>query len=203
LARTDEAVAHSIEHGFADFEVRARFFQGALLARSGDPQRGIELMRNAIAAADSNAARHRRTLYLGHMAAAHADLGQPEAGLNLLDEAIQMAETADERFFEAELHRLRGHILLALGREGEAEAELLGALTIARQQQARWWELRAATSLAKHWHDEGKHMQAYSLLQPAYGWFTEGFDTPSLKSAKLLLDELRGLSVVQTPAGSG
>src|SRR5262249_31668228 len=152
-------------------------------AQSGDLQRGTELMRDANAAAHSNTARHRRTLYLGHMAAAEADLGQPEVGLNLLDEAMQLADKTEERFFEAELHRLRGHILLALGREGEAEAELLKALTIARQQQARWWELRAVTSLAKHWHNQRKYMQAYSLLQPAYAWFTEGFQTPSLKNA--------------------
>jgi class 3 adenylate cyclase/tetratricopeptide (TPR) repeat protein/ABC-type transport system involved in cytochrome c biogenesis ATPase subunit len=202
-AQADEAVAHSIEHNFADYEVRARFIQGALLAQGGDPQQGIELMRDALAAADSNSAGNRRTLYLGLIAAAYGNLGQPELGLNLLDEAIQTAETIGERFFEAELHRLRGDILLALGREGEAEAELLRALTIARQQQARWWELRAATSLARHWHNQGKYMQAYSLLQPAYAWFTEGFDTPSLKSAKALLDQLGELSVTQTQAGAG
>jgi predicted ATPase len=67
-------------------------------------------------------------------------------------------------------------------------------LTIAHQQQARWWELRAATSLAKHWHDEGKYLESYSLLHPIYEWFVEGFDTASLKDAKALLDELRNLS---------
>jgi predicted ATPase len=94
-------------------------------------------------------------------------------------------------------------MLLMLRREGEAEAELLRALTIARQQQARWWELRAATSLAKHWHSQNKYIQAHSLLQPAYGWFVEGFDTPSLKSAKALLDELGDLSTSQTQSGAG
>jgi predicted ATPase/class 3 adenylate cyclase len=202
-AHAGEAVAHSIEHNFADYEVRARFVQGALRAQGGDPQHGIEVMRNALAAADRNSARNRRTLYLGHIACAHASLGQPEVGLNLLDEAIQTVETMEERFFEAELHRLRGDILLALDREGEAEAELSRALTIAEQQQARWWGLRAATSLAKHWRHQGKCTQAYSLLQPAYGWFVEGFDTPSLKSAKALLDELKDLSVMQAQAGSG
>jgi predicted ATPase len=74
------------------------------------------------------------------------------------------------------------------------EAGLRRALTIAQQQQARWWELRAATGLAKHWHDEGKYLEAYSLLQPVYSWFVEGFDTTDLKNAKALLDELRNLS---------
>ena len=116
---------------------------------------------------------YRRTLYLGHFASAHASLGQPEVGLGLLDEAIQTAETTNERFFEAELYRLRGEMLLTLGKTGEAEAGLRRALTIAQQQQARWWELRAAASLARHWHDEGNSLEAYSLLQPVYSWFVE------------------------------
>ena len=118
-AHANEAVAHSIEHNFADYEVRARFVQGVLLAQGGDPEHGIELMRNAIAAADSNSAQNRRTLYLGTIASAHASLGRPELGLNLLDEAIRTAEEKDERFFEAELHRLRGDMLLMLRREGK------------------------------------------------------------------------------------
>jgi tetratricopeptide (TPR) repeat protein len=150
-AHADEAMTHSIEHGLADYEQRARFIQGALLAQSGDPQRGIELMQRAIAVIGRANSVNRRTLYLGHSAAAHASLGQAEVSLDLLDEAIQTADKINERFFEAELHCLRGKILLTLGRRGEAEAELRRALTIARQQQARWWELRAATSLAKHW----------------------------------------------------
>jgi predicted ATPase len=85
--------------------------------------------------------------------------------------------------------------LLTLGRKGEAAADLQRALKIAQQQQARWWELRAATSLAKCWYDEGKSREAYSL-QPVYGWFVEGSDTTSLRDAKALLDELGDL-----PAG--
>jgi predicted ATPase len=198
-AHAEEAMAHSIEHSLPDFEQRARFIQGALLAQSGDPQHGIDLMREAMAAVERNNM-SRRTLYLGHLASAHANLGQPEVGLDLLDEAIQTAEITNERFFEAELHRLRGEMLLTLGRRSEAEAGLLRALTIARQQQAHWWELRAATSLAKHWRDEGKSLEAHSLLQPVYSWFVEGFDTTSLKDAKALVDELRDPSDPQTQA---
>jgi len=160
-------------------------------------------MRKALAVAEGNSERNRRTLYLGHIASAHASLGQPEVGLGLLDEAIQIAEATNEKFFEAELYRLRGTILLSLGKKGEAEAELQRALTIARQQQARWWELRAATSLAKHWHEEGRYVEARSLLQPVYGWFVEGFDTTDLKDAKALLDELRDLSGPQNQARRG
>jgi predicted ATPase len=119
----------------------------------------------------------------------------------LLDEAIQTAEITSERFFEAELYRLRGEMLLSLGKKAEAEAALRLALTVAQQQQAHWWELRAATSLAKHWHDEGRSIEARSLLEPVYGWFIEGFDTTYLKNAKTLLDELKDLSGPQTQAG--
>jgi tetratricopeptide (TPR) repeat protein len=202
-AYADEAIALSVEHGLTSPDHRARFFRGALLAQNGDPQRGIELMRNAIAAAEGNAERNRRTLYLCHLASAHASLGQPEVSLDLLDEAIQTAEITSERFFEAELYRLRGEMLLTLGKKGEAEAGLQRALTIAQQQQARWWELRAATSLAKHWHEEGRYVEACSLLQPVYGWFVEGFDTTDLKDAKALLDELRDLSGPQNQARRG
>jgi predicted ATPase len=189
----NEAMAHSIEHSFADYEQRARFIQGDLLAQSGDPQHGIELMQSAIAAIEGTNSVNRRTLYLGHSAPAHASLGQPEVGLGLLNKAIQTAELTDERFFEAELYRLRGKTLFTLGRKREAEADLHRALTIAQQQQARWWELRAATSLAKYWYDEGKYLEACSLLQPVYDWFVEGSDTTSLRDAKALLDELRHL----------
>jgi class 3 adenylate cyclase/tetratricopeptide (TPR) repeat protein len=191
-AFADEAVAHSIEHSLADYEQRARFIQGALLVQSGDPQHGIEVIDRAISAIDTNSL-NRRTLYLGHSAAAHASLGQPEVGLDLLDEAIQTAEKTNESFFEAELYRLQGTILLTLGSRSEGEAKLQRALTVAQQQQSRWWELRAATTLAKHWHDEGKFLQAYSLLQPVYESFVEGFNTTPLKDAKALLVQLRDL----------
>ena len=201
--RADEAMAHSIEHNLADYEQRARFIQGALLAQGSDPQHGIELMRSAFVAIERTNSVSRRTLYLGHYAAAHASLGQPGVGLDLLDDAIQTADKMDERFFEAELYHLRGKILLVLGRKGEAEAGLRRALTIAQQQQARWWEVRAATTLAKHWRDEGKYLEAYSLLEPVYNWFVEGFDTASLKNANALLGELRSLSTPHTQARRG
>jgi predicted ATPase len=192
-AHADKAIAYTIEHSLSEYEHRARFIQGALLAQSGDPRQGIEIMRNAMAAAEANSARNFRTLYLGHVACAHASLGQTNVGLGLLEEAIQTVETTSERFFEAELYRLRGGMLLTLGKKGEAEAALRQALAIAQQQQARWWELRAASSLGKHWRDEGKYVDARSVLEPAYTWFTEGFDTPDLARAKALLEELRDL----------
>jgi tetratricopeptide (TPR) repeat protein len=203
LANADEAIAISGENEFASPYQRARFFRGALLAQGGDPQLGNELMRKAVAAVEGHSEWSRRSLYLCQIASAHASLGQPEIGLDLLDEAIQMAEATSERFFEAELYRLRGKILLSLGKKGEAEAELQRALTIAQHQQARWWELRAATDLARHWHDEGRNVEANSLLQPIYTWFVEGFDTPDLKDAKVLLDKLGDLAGTQIQATRG
>jgi predicted ATPase len=131
------------------------------------------------------------------MASAHASLCQAEAGLILLDEAIQMAETTSERFFEAELYRLRGNMLLMLGRREEGEAELHRSLRIARQQGARWWELRAAISFAKHLQGSGEYREANSVLQPVYSWFVEGLDGPDLKEARKLVDELREQSALQ------
>jgi len=195
----DEAAAYSAEHG----ERWPRFAQGALLARNGDPQRGIELMRAAMAGAERNADRSRRTFNLGHVASAHARMGDIQAGLATLDQAFDIVETTNERFFEAELHRLQGTMLSALGKRSEADAALRRALTIARQQGARWWELRAAATLARHLGDEGKPREAYSVLQPVYSWFREGFETRDLKGAKALLDELGDVSGPQTRAHVG
>jgi class 3 adenylate cyclase/tetratricopeptide (TPR) repeat protein len=202
-AYADEAAAYSAEHGLADPEHWARFAQATRVAQNGDPQRGIELMRETMAAAESNADRTRRTFYLGHIASAHARMGEAQAGLAVLEQAFEIAEAKNERFFEAELHRLQGTMLSALGKEDEAEAALRRALTVARQQGARWWELRAATALARRLGDEGKQSEAYSVLQPVYGWFREGFDTRDLKGAKALLDELRDVSGLQTQAHLG
>jgi len=201
LARADEAISLSVDNEFASLYRRARFFRGALLAQAGELELGLELMRSALAEADRNTEGNRRTLYLCHIASAHASLGQPQVSLGLLDQAAQVAEATSEKFFEAELYRLRGMILLSLGKS-DAEADLQRALTIARHQQAGWWELRAATSLARLWHDQGRYIEAISLLQPIYAWFTEGFNTRDLKDAKSLLDQLRPLSGAQIQSAS-
>jgi predicted ATPase/class 3 adenylate cyclase len=190
-AYADEAAAYSAEHGLPDPEHWARFCQGALLAQRGQAQRGIALMREAMAAAESNANRSRRTFYLGHVASAHAIAGEGQAGLAALDQAFEIAEATNERFFEAELYRLQGIMLAALGNRNEAEAALRRAVTTAGQQGARWWELRAAVSLAQHLRDEGKRGEAVSVLHPVYSWFREGFNTQDFQDAKALLDELR------------
>ena len=120
----------------------------------------------------------------------HIDLGDLPAGLELIDTAIQTAEKTHERYFDAELHRMLGELHLAAANPAGAEAALQIAISVARRQHARLWELRAATRLARLWRDQGRHAEAHDLLAPVYAWFTEGFDTADLKEAKALLDEL-------------
>jgi predicted ATPase len=119
-------------------------------------------------------------------------MGQPEAGLTVLTEALTLTETTGERWYESELYRLKGQLLLQQASDNATEAETCfhHAMTIAQNQQARSWELRAATSLARLWQQQGKRQEAYDLLTPVYNWFTEGFDTADLKDAKALLDAL-------------
>src|SRR5262249_33126717 len=115
-----------------------------------------------------------------------------EAGLTALAEALTLTETTGERWYEPEMYRLKGALLLQQNADNqpEAEASFHHALDIARNQQAKSFELRAATSLARLWHQQGKRQEAHDLLAPIYSWFTEGFDTADLIDAKALLDEL-------------
>ena len=116
--------------------------------------------------------------------------GQPATGLEWLDEAVSIIEATGERWYEAEVRRLRGDLLGATGDGAAAEASFRHAIAVASKQQAKLFELRASTSLARLWGDQGKRTEARDLLAPIYGWFTEGFDTLDLKEAKALLDEL-------------
>ena len=132
------------------------------------------------------------TTWLPCLAIAYADLGQFDNAWRCIDEAMATIEITKERLFEAEVNRIAGEIALKSPEPDAAKAveyfEL--ALAVARQQQAKSWELRAAMSIARLWRDQGKVQQARELLAPVYGWFTEGFDTRDLKEAKALLDEL-------------
>jgi predicted ATPase len=116
--------------------------------------------------------------------------GQIEEAAARLDQALQLVEKTGERWFAAELDRQRGRLLLRQGDPEAAEELYRKALGIAREQEAKLWELRAAASLARLWRDQGRRPAARDLLAPVYGWFTEGFATPDLKEAKALLDEL-------------
>jgi predicted ATPase len=126
------------------------------------------------------------------LAMANADFGQFDEAWRCIGEAITAVETTGERWCEAEAHRVAGRLALLSPKRDEAKAQAYfdRALAIAREQQAKSWELRAAMSMARLWRDQGKRQQAHDLLAPIYGWFTEGFDTLDLKQAKALLDEL-------------
>jgi predicted ATPase len=130
--------------------------------------------------------------YLSYLAKAYAGVGQFEDACRCIGEAIAAVESTKEGWCEAEVHRTAGEIAL-LSTEpdaAKAEAYFARALSIARKQHTKSWELRAATSLARLWRDQDKRRQARDLLVPVYGWFTEGFDTLDLKEAKALLDDL-------------
>ena len=129
---------------------------------------------------------------LALLADVHGTIGEPEAGLTVLAEALTLAETTGERWYDPELYRLKGALLLqqSLDNQAEAEACFHHTLDIARNRQAKSLELRAATSLARLWQQRGKHQEAHDLLAPVYHWFTEGFDTADLQEAKALLEEL-------------
>jgi predicted ATPase len=132
------------------------------------------------------------SLYVSYLATAHANLGQFDEAWRCMGEAMTVVETTKERWFEAEANRIAGEISLLSHEPDDAkpEAYFERALTVARSQQAKSWELRAAMSMARLWRDQGKRDEARELLAPVYGWFTEGFDTLDLKEAKALLEEL-------------
>ena len=132
-------------------------------------------------------------LWLSYLARAYAELGEFDDAWRCIGEAMTaVVETTRETWFEAEINRIAGEIALLSPEPDAAKAEAYfeRALAVARQQQAKSWELRAAMSLARLWRDQGKPQQARELLAPVYGWFTEGFDTRDLKEAKALLDTL-------------
>ena len=128
--------------------------------------------------------------HIGLLARACEIAGQIEEALTLLDDALRIVERTGERWLEAELNRHKGQLLLRQGHPEAAEELYRKALSIAEEQDAKLWELRAAVSLARLRRDQGRRAEARDLLAPIYGWFTEGFDTPDLKEAKALLDEL-------------
>jgi predicted ATPase len=130
--------------------------------------------------------------YLSNFATAAARLGNFDRAWSSIREAVTMMDTTKETWTAAEVHRTAGEIALRSSKPDAAKAEACfdRALAIAREQQAKSWELRAATSMARLWREQGKRDEARALLAPIYGWFTEGFDTFDLKQAKALLDEL-------------
>jgi class 3 adenylate cyclase/predicted ATPase len=190
--RAEAALKLTAEHGFPLWEVCAAFWYGWALAASGEVTAGSAQMRSALAAKDGLGVVNQLPFLLGVLADICTQAGDPTEARDLLTEALGIVDRTQERWFEAELHRLRAEALLASSPSdsAEAEASLRHALAVAREQEARFWELRATTSLARLWRDHDKRIEARDLLAPIYGSFTEGFDTRDLKEAAALLAEL-------------
>jgi predicted ATPase len=150
----------------------------------------MSLLRSGSAAHRATGAETGTPYHIALLAAACEIAGQVEEALTLLDDALQVVEKTGERWFAAELNRHKGQLLLRQGHSEAAEELYRKALSIAQEQEAKLWELRAAASLARLRRDQGRHAEAHDLLASVYGWFTEGFDTPDLKDAKALLDTL-------------
>jgi predicted ATPase len=149
-------------------------------------------MRQGLAAIRAMGQKLSLPAYLARLAEACGNSGQAEEGLRLLVEALGHVDHTGERYYEAEVYRLKGELLLrqAVPDAPQAEACFQRALVVARRQQAKSWELRVALSLSRLWQQQGKRAEARQILAEVYGWFTEGFDTPDLQEAKVLLDEL-------------
>jgi predicted ATPase len=194
-ARSEELITLAAEQGFPHLLATGTFFRAwATLAAGGAIDVAIAEMRRGLAAKRATGAELKVPYYLGLLSDAHRRAGDVPAALQLIEDAFERAERTGERWFEPELHRLRGKALLISSELGcardAAEASFRRALSVAGAQGTHLWELRAATSLVRLWRDQGKRADARDLLAPVYGWFTEGFDTPDLKNAKALLDEL-------------
>jgi class 3 adenylate cyclase/predicted ATPase len=180
------------ERGFPSWMALGAILRGWTLAQRGQAQEGIAQITQGLRAFRATGAEIARPYCLALLAEAHGILGKPEAGLAALTEALTLVDTTGERWSEPELYRLKGELLLqqSLDHPVEAEACFHQAITIAQNQKAKSWELRAATSLARLWQQQGKRDEARQLLGDVYNWFTEGFDTADLQDAKVLLDAL-------------
>jgi predicted ATPase len=166
--------------------------QASILLATGDTSAGVNQLKLGMTTLCSTGA----TLFVpwlqSNLARAYGDLGELDDARRCIDEATTAVQTSNQRWCEAETNRIAGEISLLSPEPDAAKAEMYfeRALAVARQQQAKFWELRAAMSLARLWRDQGKVQQARELLAPVYGWFTEGFDTRDLKEAKARLEQL-------------
>jgi predicted ATPase len=191
IARAEELFALAEEKGSAYWKALALMEKGCALTLKGQASDVIEMLISGIAAWRTTGATFRMPERLSYLTIAYAEFGQCDHAWRCIGEAMTAVETAKEKWCEAEVHRIAGEIALKAPQPDAAKAEACfeRALAVARQQQAKSWELRAAMSMARVWRDQGKRQQARELLAPIYNWFTEGFDTRDLKEAKALLEE--------------
>jgi class 3 adenylate cyclase/predicted ATPase len=191
-ALVEELVALANEKDTSFWRAWGMMNKGWLVGLTGKASDAVQVISSGIAAWRATDATMCVPFYSSSLAMAYAQLGQFENAQRTMREAITSTEKTKERWFEAEVHRIAGEIALKSPMLGAAEAAVhfQHALSVACQQQAKSWELRAAMSMTRLWRDQGKRDEARDLLAPVYGWFTEGFDTLDLKEAKALLDEL-------------
>ena len=180
------------EHAMPQWFAIGTFAQGWARWHAGDRYVGSNAMRDGMTLFNEQRIRFAAPLCSGVLAAVEAASGHTDVALANLNDALAEVEINGQHHFTAELYRQRGELLNHERRPGTTgEADLARAIEVARRQSARSFELRACTSLARLWRDQGKHAEARDLLAPVYGWFTEGFETPDLKQAKAVLAAAR------------
>jgi adenylate cyclase len=191
-ASAEATMALATVHGLAHRVAQGRLLQGWALAMQGDAATGVAQIAQGWRAVQRLGQQLYRPYQLVLLAEAYGQAGQPEAGLTCLAEAVTRVEATEERWWEAEVYRFQGELLLRLPLPDIPQATvcLHQALDMARRQQARALELRAALSLSRLWQQQGKRAEAHAQLAPLYGWFTEGFDTADLQEAMALLNVL-------------
>jgi predicted ATPase len=181
------------EQGFPYWLALGTILRGWTLVKQGRQiEEDIGQLHQGLTAYRATGAELFRTYWLALLAEAYGTVGQTEEGLGVLSEALRVVDNSGEHQWEAELYRLKGELLLkqAIPDTALAQTCFHQALDVARQQQAKSLELRAATSLARLWQSQDKRREAYNLLAPVYHWFTEGFDTADVMDAKALLEQL-------------
>jgi adenylate cyclase len=190
--RAEAVISLATEQGFPHWRAMGGLVRGWALTHQGQAQEGMEQITTSMMDYRATGAALLRPYFLGLLTEAHSVIGQPEAGLTVLREALALVDTTGEHWYEPALYRLKGALLLQQSVDHQAKAEhcFQQAISIAQHQQAKSLELCAARSLSKLWHSQGKRQAAYELLAPIYGWFTEGFDTADLQEAKALLHAL-------------
>ena len=191
-AEAAEAVALADEKGALFWKPAGIVQQGCVLVLTGQASNAVHMITSGITAWRSTGTTLWMPLHMSYLASAYAELGKFDDAWRCIGEALTAVDTTKEKWCEADIHRTAGQIALRSPERDASKAQkhFERALDVARAQQAKSWELRAAMSLARLWRDQGKVQQARELLAPVYGWFTEGFDTRDLKEAKALLDEL-------------
>jgi class 3 adenylate cyclase/predicted ATPase len=195
-AQAEAARALCTEQEIGAYRVWSLLPRGWALAEQGEVTEGIAQIREGFAGWRATGAGVAWPWFLALLAEACGKVGELDEGLRALEEALAAVQQNEEHHYEAEVYRLRGELLLqqSAAQQGEAEKYFHQALTVARRQQAKSWELRAAMSLSRLWRQQGKRQEAHDLLAPIHSWFTEGFDTADLQDAKMLLGELSAAS---------